>query len=112
MIRCIVHTRSSETDRNGNRYHLAEFWNVAKGRGVSVRMEVGGESNARHLAYQIFKDYEAILSIDSEISKSDYRRLRAWGTVQHEGKEGREALADLFSRDGWDSSYFVEGSNA
>ena len=74
-----------------HRSHPAFLFKGGQGRTpvdlLSVRVEVGGESNAQGLAFQHFQDYEAILLIVSDDSKSDLKRLSKNGEVFYEGTE-------------------------
>lgn len=95
----IVETVSSLTDRNGNHYHFAIFYNPAKGRQHSVCIDVGGESNARHIAYELAgKDYERTLCFESHLGKRDWQRVRANAKpISYErSPEAKAALAALF----------------
>lgn len=94
----IVETITSQRDVNGNCYHLARFYNPAKGRQHSVLMEVGGESNARHIAYRLAgNDYEGTLVFESVIPKSQFRMLSCGVKLYEGSKEAEAALAELFA---------------
>lgn len=90
----IVQIVSSATDSNGNRYHFAVFYNPAKGRQHSVALEVGGESNARHIAYKLAgNDYEGTLCFEQTLTKREWQRAKAFAKV--ETYEGSEKATDL-----------------
>jgi hypothetical protein len=96
----IVEIVSSQIDRNGNRYHFAIFYNPAKGRQRRVCMEVGGESNARTMAYELAeKDFERILTFECTLPKREWQRRRTLANcVTYEGSpEAKAALAALFN---------------
>ena len=95
----IVEIISSQIDRNGNRYHFAIFYNPAKGRQHRVCMEVGGESNARLMAYELAgKDFERLLAFECSLPKLEWkRRHRLANCITYEGSpEAKAALAALF----------------
>lgn len=93
----IVETITSERDRNGNCYHLAVFYNPAKGRQQCVRMGVGGQSNARHIAYRLAgNDWERTLCFESTVPKSQFKRLYSDITLYEGDVEANAALAALF----------------
>lgn len=99
-IRCIVQTLTSVQDLNGNSYHIAIFWNPAKGRHASVSLEVGGPSNARGIALKyVGGDYEKILSLEQTIPKREWQRYRNTLGAMIEGfPEADAALAKLFGK--------------
>lgn len=89
----IVETVSSETDQNGNRYHFAVFYNPAKGRQHSVALEVGGESNARHIAYKIAGDWEGTLCFERTLPKREWQRAKGFAKVEtYEGSQQASVL--------------------
>jgi len=94
----IVEVVSSQRDVNGNRYHFARFYNPAKGRQNYVCIEVGGESNARQIAYELAgKDYEATLCFELTLPKREWKRVRPERAGMYEGSpEAKAALAILF----------------
>lgn len=95
----IVQVVSSERDTNGNRYHFAVFYNPEKGRQHSVAMEVGGESNARHIAYTLAGDWESTLCFEQTLPKREWQRARKFAKVEmyEGGAEAKAALRALFA---------------
>lgn len=76
-IQAVVEIISSKPDVNGNRYHIAIFYNTARTRSDKVVMDIGGPSNARGMMYQQFKgDYEATLVIEYDVTKREWERIR------------------------------------
>ncbi len=59
QIRFLVHTVSSKTDVNGNRYHYAVITSTATGRALAVR-NLGGDSNGVSLVRQALDTWEGI----------------------------------------------------
>ena len=101
--RVIVETVSSLIDRNGNRHHFAVFYNPAKGRQHSVAIEVGGESNARCIAYKLAgNDHEGTLAFEHSLGKRDWQFQRANAKpISYEGSpEAKAALCALFDLKG------------
>ena len=98
-IKYVVHTISSRTDINGNRYHSAAVYRCSDGRCVTVR-NVGGESNAYHLVRQMLKLqgieswHPAVLGIQSDESIRRYNEIvRSWDYL----RGGAEELLQLFN---------------
>lgn len=86
-VRVIVEILSSESDRNGNRYHFARFYNPSKGREPVAVVEVGGESNARSMAHSLAgNDYEGCLYFEITLPKRTWNHARSHsGMIAYEG---------------------------
>ena len=98
-VKAIVQTITSTRDLNGNCYHIAVIYNPAKGRNAFVRLEVGGESNAAHLAYTLAgNDWEGVVSLQTLLPKRQWQALRKQSAWLYEGsQQAKQALADLFN---------------
>jgi hypothetical protein len=53
--------------------HLATFNNVALGTRESIRLEVGGPSNARILGFRAFNDWEPVYVVEYDVSSKMFR---------------------------------------
>ncbi len=98
-IKIVTITYSSSRDTCGNRYHLATFYNVARGRQERVNIETGGDDNGAHLAAEIVGgDWEATLTFNETLPIRRWQALRriAHPKYLHEGTDAaKAALAAL-----------------
>lgn len=78
MIKYIVHTVSSETDTNGNRYHFARITSTKTGNSLVID-GVGGDANARILVKSALGlDFEEVHAINSTERKRDWQRMSSF----------------------------------
>ncbi len=97
-ILAVVETVSSETDRNGNRYHFARFYSTQKGRQTSVCLEVGGDNNAPFLAYKLLgSNWEHVLHVQVTLPKTQWKHARPVSCLYEGGEQAKKALADLYA---------------
>ena len=74
MIRYIVETISSKTDRNGNRYHFARVTSTLSGNSLVID-HVGDESNAASLVRRLTgADWSEVHRTESTLGLRDWSR--------------------------------------
>lgn len=72
-IRFLVHTVSSKTDINGNRYHYAVITSTETGRTLCVK-NLGGDSNGRHLVRRALDTWEGIHNEETSLPIREWQR--------------------------------------
>lgn len=98
-VKIIVETITSEHDRNGNRYHFARFYLPQLGRACVLECEVGGASNALHIAYRACgQDWAAVLGFESVIPKREWQRMRPKGYMSE--SDAQAILAGMLMKGG------------
>ena len=98
MIRFLIHTVSSLTDINGNRYHFATITSTKTGNTLHIK-QVGGESNARALLRKhTDADWEEINSTQSDLKIREFDRARACHQHDVGAKYEHEFTASDFIR--------------
>lgn len=98
MIRFLIHTVSSLTDINGNRYHFATITSTVTGKELRIK-QVGGESNARALLREHTNaDFEQINSTQSDMKIREFNRARAVHQHDIAAKYEHEFTASDFIR--------------
>lgn len=93
-IELIVHTTTSATDVNGNRYHRCYFTLTATHETLVVG-SMGGDDNGRHLARESGLEWEQIYSVNETIGKRDWKRIdqhRPSDCYEHEALPLLEAM--------------------
>lgn len=93
-IRFIVETVSSETDRNGNRYHWARITSTITGR--SIRFHSNGQGNALHLLRRVIGLYTfpTVSGIEMTLPKRQWQRT-CNGIVLYEHQVTAQMITDL-----------------
>ena len=96
MIRFLIHTVSSLTDINGNRYHFATITSTVTGKILRIK-QVGGESNARALLRKhTGADWEEINSTQSDMKIREFDRIRNRHEASENAKYEHEFTASDF----------------
>jgi hypothetical protein len=81
-ILAIVHTISTTTDRNGNRYHAGTVTSTETGDSMAFR-SLGGESYLRVMLNSLGFDHSMVYSVSSTCGK---RELPDTGEYEHEAR--------------------------
>ena len=80
MIKYIIHTDTSATDINGNRYHFARVTSTRTGKSLVID-SVGGDSNAPALVHRALNlDWSELHYTNSTHRKRDWQRMRNFAT--------------------------------
>ena len=76
MIRFLIHTVSSLTDTNGNRYHYATITSTKTGRELRIK-SLGGPSNAQALVRKV-AEWDEIHSTSADMKTREFNAQRRW----------------------------------
>lgn len=96
QIKAIVHTISSKRDTNGNCYHYAVVTSTLTGD--SLHFHAGGESNARHMVYNVLGDHRTFHAVETELPIRQWER-RAKDITLHE-HNAEDKLRELLEKKG------------